>query len=467
MVFLLRLQPVFYLICLALFLGACLFPVSDAWAARKKKAQAIDESRKYAAIVLDADTGEILMSAGPDKQVHPASLTKMMTLLLAFDALSEKRMRTSDYIRISNHAASMSPSKLGIQAGGRIRVDDAIRAISVKSANDIAAAMAEALSGSEDRFAQKMTARAREIGMSHTQFVNASGLHSPFQITTARDMALLGRYIISHYPGYYRYFALRSFSYAGRTHPNHNKLMNRYPGMDGMKTGYISQSGFNLVASVKRGDRRLIGVVFGGRTARSRDDHMENILNNAFAKPPKLAKPKIDTTKLSSISTDPDLKIPAFDARPVTGLQPIEPEAITPIPNTSSSDDEDELDRDIAIPPRKPVLAPAAGVIVAPEPPRASQTLGQLPADPPASNGHDYTVQIGAYQSRDATDRALYTAAKKLPRDLRHASPVVAPLKSVESGWLFRARLGNLTKSEANRVCKLFKSCLVLAPEKF
>ncbi len=447
----------FRLLVILLVLVAQMAITADAWAARKRgnRAAQTNAPDKYAAIVIDAATGEVLMAANADSARHPASLTKMMTMLLAFDTLAEKRIKGTDYIRISNHAASMSPSKLGIKPGGRITVDQALRAISVKSANDIAAAIAEALGGSEARFAQKMTARAREIGMTRTHFVNASGLHSPFQVTSARDMAILARYIINTYPRYYRYFGLRQFSYAGRVHPNHNKLMNTYAGMDGMKTGYISQSGFNLVASATRGDRRLIGVVLGGRSAQSRNEHMEKILDAAFLKPPKLQKtpdPVIARQDLP-VALSPTLR--ALGAQEPAGLVLDSPT----LPSSLVLNTESKIVNGTALPGRKPILAPAAGVLVIDGAPHS--------VSGPTIRGRDYTAQIGAYQSREATDRALYLAAQKLPAGLRHATPMVAPLKSVENGWLFRARLGNLSKLEAERVCKILASCLVLAPEGF
>lgn len=431
---------------------------SVAQAARKKSKQPVAND-KYAALVIDADTGEVLKADHADSQRHPASLTKMMTMLMVFDALAEKRLRLTDYIRISNHAATRPPSKIGIRAGGKIRVDDALRSVSVKSANDIAAAVAEAIAGSESRFAQRMNVRARSIGMKNTHFVNASGLHSPYQVTTARDMAVLARYLIATYPSYYRYFGVRSFSYGGRTHNNHNKLLGRYDGMDGMKTGYISQSGFNLVASVRRGDRRLIGVVFGGRTGRSRDDHMASILDAAFAKPPKLQKPKIETAALPSMGagSSPVVSIPP------AGLQMAEPSA----PSVIAAAQEVPAVALSALGTPVPPIKPARMDQVATVPTPGRLGVLSVPASPAAASGRDYTAQIGAYQSRDATDRALYLATRKLPPHLSHVSPIVAPLKSMESGWLFRARLGNLSRSEAQQVCQILPSCLILAPDRF
>ncbi|MBU0800737.1 MAG: D-alanyl-D-alanine carboxypeptidase, partial [Alphaproteobacteria bacterium] len=229
---------------------------------------------RYASFVMDADTGQVLHQSNADKSLHPASLVKMMTLSMAFDELAAGRLSLRDRITVSKHAASMVPSKLNIPAGGTISVEDAIYALVTKSANDIAVAMGEKIGGTESQFAAMMTRKAREIGMTRTTFKNASGLHNQQQVSSARDMAKLARYIIKNYPQYYTYFSTKEFSYKGNSYHNHNRLMSSYKGMDGMKTGFIGPSGFNLVASAVRNDRRLIGVVFGGRTAASRNAHM-------------------------------------------------------------------------------------------------------------------------------------------------------------------------------------------------
>ncbi|MBL4805412.1 MAG: D-alanyl-D-alanine carboxypeptidase, partial [Alphaproteobacteria bacterium] len=261
----------------------CVMVLFSYGASAPKPAKAA-ENPKYASIVMDADTGLILRQRYANKSLHPASLTKVMTLLLTFEALESGQMQLKDRIRISNHAASMVPSKLGLKPGSSIRVQDAIYALVTKSANDVAVALAEHHAGSESNFAQRMTAKARAIGMSRTTFRNASGLHDPRQVTTARDMAKMARYVINVHPTYYRYFSRKNFTYAGQTYRNHNRLMDTYPGMDGMKTGYINASGFNLIASAVRGDKRIIGVVFGGRSSRSRNAHMKDILDEGFSK---------------------------------------------------------------------------------------------------------------------------------------------------------------------------------------
>jgi D-alanyl-D-alanine carboxypeptidase len=246
-------------------------------------AQAQIGSERYAAIVTDARSGNVLIAASPDEQRYPASLTKMMTVYLAFDALREGRVSLDSPIRVSGHAASMSPSRLGLTAGMTLTVEEAILALVTKSANDAAAALGEYLGGgSEDRFAQMMTMKARALGMTRTTFRNASGLPDLDQVTTARDMALLGRRLMQDFPERYSFFSTPHFVFRGRTMWNHNRLLQEYDGADGIKTGYVNDSGFNLVASAQRDGVRLIAAVFGGASGRERDRHMMALLDQGF-----------------------------------------------------------------------------------------------------------------------------------------------------------------------------------------
>ena len=237
---------------------------------------------KYASIVIEADSGKILHATNPDTRNYPASLTKMMTMYMVFDALTKGKITPSTLLPVSRRAANQAPSRLGLAVGSSISVNDAILALVTKSANDVAVIVAEGLSGTERRFAQAMTSKARKLGMVRTTFRNASGLPNKGQLSTARDMARLARALLRDFPGYYHYFATQSFRHAGRTYKNHNKLLASYDGADGIKTGYIRASGFNLVASVKRNGVRIIGVVFGGKTSRSRDKHMKTLLDKGF-----------------------------------------------------------------------------------------------------------------------------------------------------------------------------------------
>jgi D-alanyl-D-alanine carboxypeptidase len=243
-----------------------------------------EANSKFAAITVDARNGKVLFSASADSIRHPASLTKMMTLYVVFQELESGRLSLNSPIRMSPRAAGMAPSKLGVKPGKSITVETAIRALVVKSANDVAAAVAENIGGSEKDFARRMTSTARALGMSRTTFANASGLPNPKQVTTARDMATLGLRLMRDFPQYYPYFRTRSFVYQGRTITGHNRLLASYDGTDGIKTGYINASGFNLVSSVRRGDKRLVGVVLGGRTGASRDAYMKQMLSKNFGK---------------------------------------------------------------------------------------------------------------------------------------------------------------------------------------
>lgn len=233
-------------------------------------------------IVIKADTGEVLLKNKPDALRHPASLTKIMTAIMVFDALEAEKLTSDQKITISKRAASMEPSKIGLKPGSTIAVEDALKIIAVKSANDIAVALAEAVGGTEEKFAEMMTERAKELGMKNTMFANASGLPAKKQRTTARDMALLSQCLIRDYATYYDYFSLESVTYKGKTYRTHNRLMTTYPGMDGIKTGFIRASGFNLAASTIQKGERLIAVIFGGKSSKVRNRDMKKLLDSSF-----------------------------------------------------------------------------------------------------------------------------------------------------------------------------------------
>ncbi len=250
------------------------------------------EAAKYAAIVIEENSGKVLFSRSADSLRYPASLTKIMTLYLVFEELASGRLEIDSKMGVSRLAAGRSPSKLYLKTGQSITVENAIYALVTKSANDVATAIAEHLSGSEREFAKRMTRKARALGMSRTTFRNASGLPHSKQRSTARDMALLAVAMRRDFPQFYDFFSAQSFRWKGQKFRNHNSLLSAYKGTDGIKTGYINASGFNLVASVERRGVRLIGVVFGGKTGRSRDRHMMQILDASFkrAKPADLGK---------------------------------------------------------------------------------------------------------------------------------------------------------------------------------
>lgn len=430
-------------------------------------------NKKYASIVMDADTGLILSERYADKKLHPASLTKIMTLLMAFEAIERNKLSYSTRIRMSNHAASMVPSKIGLPPGSSIKAKDAIFALVTKSANDVAVAVAEHIGGSERNFAKLMTIKARSLGMRNTTFRNASGLHDPRQISTARDMAILAQYVINHYPKYYRYFSRKHFTYKGKTYRNHNRLMSSYAGMDGMKTGYIQASGFNLVASAVRNNRRIIGVVFGGRSGKTRNAHMASLLDKGFTRVNKI---RIARARVPMPSRKPDV----FTNRPML----LSNAAAT----TTRGDDVNiklasmghligEGDYDlhkikrietgmIAIAAhtgralqQKPALIRASAAIA----PNAAHARA-IPASLSArQSARGWSIQIGALASRAATDQLLAKGMQVLPAAYAKAAPVIAPLKTQE-GWLFRGRLGGFTQSEALAACAYFRECMTIAP---
>jgi len=239
-------------------------------------------SDRYASITIDAGTGEVLSAVNADEYRFPASLTKLMTVYMLFEALRDRRLALSQPVPVSSWAASMMPSKLGLLPGTYITVEQALLGLVTKSANDAAAALGELMGGDEERFAQMMTLRARALGMTRTTFRNASGLPDEGQVTTARDLAVLARHLVQDFPLYYWYFSVPSFSFQGRTVLNHQRMLQTYPGADGLKTGYIGASGFNVVTSALRSDTRLIGVVLGAGSGWERDQHMASLLDQGF-----------------------------------------------------------------------------------------------------------------------------------------------------------------------------------------
>jgi D-alanyl-D-alanine carboxypeptidase len=235
---------------------------------------------RYAAILVDPSTREVLYANAADELRHPASITKIMTLYLAFDALVEKRIRLTDPIVISRHAAAQKPSKLGLAPGQSLTLEEAIRIITVKSANDLAVAVAERIGGTEDNFARLMTRKARLLGMTNTTFTNASGLPDPGNVTSARDIATLSMALLRNHPSYYIYFGQRAYSYGNRSFANHNHLLGKMTGLDGIKTGYTADAGFALV---EREGRRLIAVVLGEPSIAARNRDVTALLDAGFS----------------------------------------------------------------------------------------------------------------------------------------------------------------------------------------
>ncbi|UGV27140.1 peptidase M15 [Rhodopseudomonas boonkerdii] len=270
---------------------AVAFTVDTADARRRHKGKAKSHVTRvssynpaFASIIVDGNSGAVLQSTNPDALRHPASLTKIMTLYMLFEKLEQGKISLDSQMPVSQHASEQSPTKLGLRPGQTLRVEDAIKGLVTRSANDAAVVIAEAIAGDEDDFAKLMTRKARALGMSRTVYRNASGLPDDAQVTTARDQSVLGRAIQDRFPRYYRYFATASFNFRGRNIRNHNRLIGSVEGVDGIKTGYTRASGFNLVSSMKRGNRHLVGVVLGGRSGGSRDAAMRTLLADNLEK---------------------------------------------------------------------------------------------------------------------------------------------------------------------------------------
>lgn len=255
-------------------------------------------------ILIDAKTGAVLSAQNADEERYPASLTKLMNLYIVFDALDKGLLKMNDELVVSRNAANKSPSKLGLKAGEKIRVEDAVMAVIVKSANDAAAVLAEAIGYSEDNYAKTMTEVAHALGMKNTTFKNASGLPHKSQKTTARDMALLGAAMYHHFPQYYPLFATQKFSYNGRTYYTHNHLLRKFAGADGLKTGFTNAAGYNIVTSAERGGKRVIAVTMGHDSAKIRDTKVANLMNkglkNITIVPEKIIMPQSSETLASS-----------------------------------------------------------------------------------------------------------------------------------------------------------------------
>jgi D-alanyl-D-alanine carboxypeptidase len=435
---------------------AGLFAAGTADAA-KAKPQRKSTVGGYSSIVLDAATGKVLHEDNADAQKYPASLTKMMTLYMIFDALDSGKIKLGTTWTVSRHAAGMSPTKLGLDAGETISVRDVILGLITKSANDAAAVAAEGLGGTEDHFGELMTQRARRLGMSNTTFQNASGLPDPGQVTTARDMARLSRALIRDFPHYYSYFSTPEFTYAGRRHANHNRLMNWYEGADGIKTGFIRASGFNLAASAVRENRRIIGVVMGGPSPVARDQYMGKLLDVGFSRMPdgpsdiRHAAAPAPTIPVAATSTgEPPSRV--AKARQAQTIAQAAPAArATPA--------EEKAARTKTVKRAKPDNDPPSGMsLIA----TAHAATGEVKS---ASGG--WAVQVGAFNRIDAARRAAENAAKLASGPLSDAGIEISTLER-KKNTVHRARLVGLSEGEAKEACRILESrkhdCLLMAP---
>jgi D-alanyl-D-alanine carboxypeptidase len=366
-------------------------------------------ARQYAAIIVDADSGAVLHAENAELRNRPASLTKMMTLYLTFEAIRNGRLSLDQRLPVSKYAADQPPTKLYLQPGGYIRVEEAILAAVTKSANDATAVLAEAVGGSEAAFARKMTEKASVLGMMRTRFHNSTGLPHDQQITTARDMAILAQALYSHFPERAHYFSTREFRWGKNRYNNHNRLLGTYRGVDGIKTGYTNASGFNLVTSVKRDGRHIYAVVLGGQTSYARDQQMRKLLDRTFAR-------------------------------------------ITPGAFSDSQQQAALSDK-----PRRP----GKTVKLKPSAKKSAVTVSSVKT-------RHWAVQVGTFQKRDRAHARARQAALVAPSLLKPA--IVSIQKVGKPNTMYRALLVGLTEQNARRTCAILASkkfqCLAVPPSR-
>ncbi len=394
-----------------------------------------------AMLLIDAEGGRELEAHAADDLRHPASLTKIMTLYLTFGALDAGQLKLSDRMTVSVHAASMQPSKIGAPPGSPLMVRDAIMALITRSANDAAVVLAEAISSDEDSFARLMTQKARQLGMSSTVFRNASGLPDTYQVTTARDLARLAQAMLRDFPHYYPLFATRSWPLGRRILTNHNRMLANYPGADGLKTGYINASGYNLVMSAVRDNRRLIGVVLGGNSVGERDVVMADMMDRGFDKCRGLGVPA-----WRQPSQPASARYTAINFTP--GAAPTEPQS--QVARSYNPPNGSRSIADVVGEQASPTTAPPALAMTSPPPPQGSQA-----ADTPGG----WAIQLGnTYPTRPAATTALRTALTRLPELRNDARLAVDALKGPRGQVTYRARLANLDESDAARGCRKLKT---------
>jgi D-alanyl-D-alanine carboxypeptidase len=371
---------------------------------------------KYSSIVVDAESGEVLSEVNADSPNYPASLTKMMTLYLTFDALEHKQLELDQHFAVSAHAAAQEPTKLGLITGDSVAVHDLILGLVTQSANDAAVVLAEGLAGSESAFAERMTRTARAMGMEDTNFHNASGLPDPLQRTTARDLSVLARHLYLDFPREYAYFSTEDFKFRGITYSNHNHLMSSFAGMDGIKTGFIRASGFNLAASAVRNKRRLIGVVMGGQSAHARDLKMAALLNAAFdggslPENQLLASNQSGTTTVAA-NDSPLHSLAHHAARTLAKLSPI----------------------------------------------------SRAEAATPRRAGDVWSIQVGAFRQQSAAAHASAAAFSRISA----GKPIAIAGTRTGKGTTYQARIVNLTEKQAQSACHILRrehrSCMVITP---
>lgn len=495
--------PKFLTLFLCCMLAVCVAfaGISDAEAAKKKtraakraapQSQGVNDPR-YAAIILNPVTGEIYHQQNADAKRYPASLTKMMTLYLLFEALEKNKISMGTDMDVSALAARQPRTNLSLREGDEIDVETAIKSLIVLSANDVSVVVAEKLGGDVDSFAEMMTSKARALGMRNTVFRNANGLPNTAQYTTARDMAKLGIALKRDFPKYYRYFSTLQFSHNGATYYTHNRVMLRYAGVDGIKTGYIGMSGFNLVTSVVRGGRPLVGVVMGGSTGRWRDNRMIELLDQSYQTISSrgAVKGRSSPENLPTMNTGGAKKSVGIDgtvaaAETVLDVSAIPAEARevedggandTLPPATIPSDPNDirvtsnsvfDAAATSASPSKAKVItvtSPPAAENVAPAQyapaPKAEMPIPTAPQELPSAvvrppeKGFEWGIQVGAFSSASLADQAVTKAQQAAARQLVGADVAVLGPESGAPKQVYRARLVHLSQTQAKNACQV------------
>jgi D-alanyl-D-alanine carboxypeptidase len=419
-------------LALALGLAVAAAPVSEAFAKKRSRAPSI-----AAAIVVDMNANRVLHAQNADTPRHPASLTKIMTLYMLFSYMRSGAIGPNSELVVTPFAASQSPTKLSVKSGQTIRVADAVNALVTLSANDVAVAVAENIAGTESNFAQRMTQKARELGMKNTTFRNASGLPNSEQVTTARDMAILAHHVIHDFPEYYSCFKTKTFSYRGRTYRNHNRLLFDYRGTDGIKTGYTRAAGFNLTASVKRDKKHLVAVVLGGRTGAERNTAMRNLLDANF--------PKASTTPPLVASRD----APAPATAPKRSLFALASAAVEPL--------------SLGKPPGQAPAKPAGET--APLPPLAAPAANAVQPTGNTTGAGPFHVQVGAYTNAGEAEKRLGVVQQRAASLLEGYAPVTTTFQKDATQW-YRARFAGFSRQGAQSTCdelkRLALDCVVM-----
>ena len=396
---------------------------------------------KYAGVVVDANTGKVLYANSANEHRYPASLTKMMTLYMVFERLAAGQISKNTSIPVSVNAAAEPPSKLGVKAGTSISVENAILSLVTRSANDVATAIGEFIGGSEQNFARMMTAKARSIGMSSTTFRNAHGLPNSEQVTTAHDMAMLGIALREHFPQYYHYFSTRSFTYGRSRIGNHNRLLGRVEGADGIKTGYTRASGFNLVSSVRKDGRDVVAVVMGGRSGASRDNQMVKLLKEYLPKAsrrdqgPLIARGAVQPSAVASMALPTRRNAPIPTDRPEIDIA----SAYVATQQASAA----------------PIPGPAPSPMT---PPRVIEEQGDIdPVNTSSTGLSGWAIQVGSMPSNEEAREMLDKATSVAAKALGGASPFTETF-AMDGRTYHRARFGGFqSRNSANGACGALK----------